>query len=207
MQHLGGTTFAVIWKGPGISSGPRCCMKAGACTPAGLLSTAKQKAHCQDVAVPVSLHPAGPPVAGCHESPAPCPAVPVHVHANACICCSCSCLLPAPSDIASPCSDSSVHACRPHLDPEPASSAAPRPAVEAEALTAGPGSSTGMLWTDDLQASDLPLPASALRQVATGDAGMARGAGGGKQARGGGLQQQAGTQMQEPLPGAALSCG
>eukprot|EP00891_Asterochloris_glomerata_P008806 jgi/Astpho2/8806/fgenesh1_pg.00129_%23_8_t len=71
---------------------------------------------------------------------------------------------------------------RPHLDPELAHSAAPGTAVEAEGLTAAPGSSAAMRWTDDLQASDLPLPASALRQVAAGDAGMAGGAGSGKQA-------------------------
>ena len=107
----------------------------------------------------------------------------------------------------SPWCDSSMHACRPHLEPEPASSAAPLPAAETEALAAAAGTSTGMPWTDDLQASDLPLPASALREVATGDAGVAGDAGSGKQALGGRLQQQAGTQMQEPLPGAALTCG
>lgn len=79
--------------------------------------------------------------------------------------------------------------------------------MEAEGLTAAPGSSAAMRWTDDLQASVLPLPASALRQVAAGDAGMAGGAGSGKQALAGGLQQQADTQVQGLLPGAALSCG
>ena len=107
----------------------------------------------------------------------------------------------------SPCCDASVPACRPQLDPEPAHSAAPRPAVEAETWAAAAGSSTGVPWTDDLAASDLPLPASALRQVASGNAGIARSAGSGKQALGGGVQQQAGMQRQEPLPGAALSCG
>ena len=75
--------FAVLGEVPGILSGHMCCMKVGACTPAELLSTADQEIPCYEVAVPVSSHPAGPPVAGCRESPGPWPTVPVHVRANA----------------------------------------------------------------------------------------------------------------------------